>query len=76
MNKIYGFEGKVKYKVSDKFVEQFAEVFCYLPLAHVINEKIFVVHGRLFSSDGVKMFAIRAIDRLNDPPDKRKICCI
>ncbi|KAF5796269.1 putative protein-serine/threonine phosphatase [Helianthus annuus] len=59
MNKIYGFEGEVRSKLSDKFVELFAEVFCYLPLAHVINEKIFVVHGGRFSTDGVKLSDIR-----------------
>ncbi|KAJ0643740.1 Serine/threonine-protein phosphatase 5 [Helianthus annuus] len=49
MNKIYGFEGEVRSKLSDKFMELFAEVFCYLPLVHAINEKIFVVHGVLLA---------------------------
>ncbi|CAA2977990.1 serine threonine- phosphatase 5 isoform X2 [Olea europaea subsp. europaea] len=70
MNKIYGFEGEVKSKLSDKFVELFAEVFCCLPLAHVINEKIFVVHGGLFSVDGVKLSGIRKIDRFCEPPEE------
>ena len=70
MNKIYGFEGEVRSKLSEKFVELFAEVFCYLPLAHVINEKIFVVHGGLFSVDGVKLSDIRAIDRFCEPPEE------
>ncbi|KAF2302192.1 hypothetical protein GH714_033696 [Hevea brasiliensis] len=47
MNKIYGFEGEVRSKLSETFVELFAEVFCCLPLAHVINDKVFVVHGGL-----------------------------
>ncbi|KAL9992022.1 putative protein-serine/threonine phosphatase [Helianthus debilis subsp. tardiflorus] len=58
MNKIYGFE----------------EVFCYLPLAHVINEKVFVVHGGLFSTDGVKLSDIRAIDRFCEPPEEGIFC--
>ncbi|XP_021969695.1 serine/threonine-protein phosphatase 5 isoform X1 [Helianthus annuus] len=74
MNKIYGFEGEVRSKLSDKFVELFAEVFCYLPLAHVINEKIFVVHGGLFSTDGVKLSDIRAIDRFCEPPEEGLMC--
>jgi serine/threonine-protein phosphatase 5 len=69
MNKIYGFEGEVRSKLSEKFVELFAEVFCCLPLAHVINEKVFVVHGGLFSVDGVKLSEIRAIDRFCEPPE-------
>ncbi|PWA63702.1 serine/threonine-protein phosphatase 5 [Artemisia annua] len=74
MNKIYGFEGEVRSKLSDKFVELFAEVFCHLPLAHVINEKIFVVHGGLFSTDGVKLSDIRAIDRFCEPPEEGLMC--
>ena len=73
MNKIYGFEGEVRSKLSETFVELFAEVFCCLPLAHVINEKIFVVHGGLFSVDGVKLSDIRAIDRFCEPPEEGEI---
>ncbi|KAL6570842.1 Serine/threonine-protein phosphatase 5 [Orobanche gracilis] len=74
MNKIYGFEGEVKSKLSDAFVELFAEVFCCLPLAHVINEKVFVVHGGLFSVDGVKLSDIKAIDRFCEPPEEGLMC--
>ncbi|OMO83889.1 Tetratricopeptide TPR-1 [Corchorus capsularis] len=74
MNKIYGFEGEVKSKLNDTFVELFAEVFCCLPLAHVINQKVFVVHGGLFSVDGVKLSDIRAIDRFCEPPEEGLMC--
>nr|XP_048327993.1 serine/threonine-protein phosphatase 5 isoform X1 [Ziziphus jujuba var. spinosa] len=74
MNKIYGFEGEVRSKLNETFVELFAEVFCCLPLAHVINEKIFVVHGGLFSVDGVKLSDIRAIDRFCEPPEEGLMC--
>lgn len=70
MNKIYGFEGEVRSKLGEKFVELFAEVFCWLPLAHVINKKVFVVHGGLFSVDGVKLSDIRSIDRFCEPPEE------
>ncbi|CAK9176413.1 unnamed protein product [Ilex paraguariensis] len=70
MNKIYGFEGEVRSKLNETFVELFAEVFCCIPLAHVINEKIFVVHGGLFSVDGVKLSDIQAIDRFCEPPEE------
>ncbi|KAK4342238.1 hypothetical protein RND71_038054 [Anisodus tanguticus] len=74
MNKIYGFEGEVRSKLSEIFVDLFAEVFCCLPLAHVINGKVFVVHGGLFSVDGVKLSDIRAIDRFCEPPEEGLMC--
>ncbi|XP_038901673.1 serine/threonine-protein phosphatase 5-like [Benincasa hispida] len=70
MNKMYGFEGEVKTKLNGTFVELFAEVFCCLPLAYVLNEKVFVVHGGLFSVDGVKLSDIRRIDRFREPPEE------
>lgn len=74
MNKIYGFEGEVRSKLSETFVELFAEVFCFLPLAHVLNQKVFVVHGGLFSVDGVKLSDIKAIDRFCEPPEEGLMC--
>lgn len=70
VNKIYGFEGEVRSKLNETFMELFAEVFCCLPLAHVINEKVFVVHGGLFSVDGVKLSDIRTIDQFCEPPEE------
>lgn len=45
MNRIYGFEGEVKAKYDDKIFELFLEVFGHLPLAAVIEDKVFVTHG-------------------------------
>jgi serine/threonine-protein phosphatase 5 len=55
LNKMYGFEGEVKHKYDMKTYDLFASCFCYLPLAHLINKKILIVHGGLFSQDGVKL---------------------
>lgn len=74
MNKIYGFEGEVKSKYNESMIELFAEVFCCLPLAHVLNDKIFVVHGGLFSVDGIKLDDIKAIDRFREPPEEGLMC--
>lgn len=60
----------MKTKYNEQMAELFTEVFCALPLANVINEKVFVVHGGLFSSDGVKLSDIRAINRFREPPDE------
>jgi len=68
MNKIYGFEGEVKHKYPGVPFELFTEVFDTLPLAHIIGSKIYVVHGGLFGSDGIKIEHIQKIDRKNEPP--------
>ena len=69
MNKMYGFDGEVKAKYSVKLADLFQEVFQYLPLAVVLGEKVFVVHGGLFSRDGVTLDDLRKIDRFHEPPD-------
>lgn len=69
MNKIYGFEGEVKAKYDDTVMTIFSEVFCALPLAAVINNKVLVVHGGLFTKEGVTLNDIRGISRFHEPPD-------
>ncbi|KAI9501381.1 Metallo-dependent phosphatase-like protein, partial [Coemansia spiralis] len=54
MNQLYGFEGEVrhKYAVQGKRVfDLFQEVFEALPVAHLIGNKILVLHGGLYSND-------------------------
>jgi len=70
MNKLYGFEGEVTMKYDEELYQLFCEVFCLLPLCHVINRKVFVVHGGLFSRDGVKLDEIRQVNREQEPPDE------
>eukprot|EP01128_Nolandella_sp_AFSM9_P003309 TRINITY_DN140_c1_g1_i1.p1 TRINITY_DN140_c1_g1~~TRINITY_DN140_c1_g1_i1.p1 ORF type:complete len:484 (+),score=111.14 TRINITY_DN140_c1_g1_i1:1710-3161(+) len=68
MNKVYGFEGEVKAKYSELAMEMFTEVFNYLPLGHVIGKKVIVVHGGLFSQDGVTIADLQKVDRNQQPP--------
>merc|ERR1719277_251269 len=70
MNKLYGFEGEVTKKYDENLYQLFCEAFCLLPLAHVINDKIFVMHGGLFSRDGVTLDEIRKVNRDCEPPDE------
>eukprot|EP00741_Cyanophora_paradoxa_P015522 tig00020902_g14983.t1 len=71
MNKMYGFEGECRAKYpGDLIYELFSEMFCALPLACVIEKRVFVVHGGLFSKDGVKLDDLRAIDRFREPPEE------
>eukprot|EP01112_Ceratiomyxa_fruticulosa_P014721 TRINITY_DN4240_c0_g3_i1.p1 TRINITY_DN4240_c0_g3~~TRINITY_DN4240_c0_g3_i1.p1 ORF type:complete len:963 (-),score=237.71 TRINITY_DN4240_c0_g3_i1:64-2829(-) len=69
MNMMYGFEGEVKAKYNEKVYHMFSEIFCLLPLAHLISGKILVVHGGLFSSDDVTLDDIKNINRNREPPD-------
>mmetsp|Transcript_24751 Transcript_24751/g.21936 ORF Transcript_24751/g.21936 Transcript_24751/m.21936 type:complete len:330 (-) Transcript_24751:183-1172(-) len=74
MNKLYGFEGEVNHKYDPKTYEIFCDVFCYLPLSYVINKKVMVVHGGLFSEDGVKLDDLRSINRIREPPEAGHMC--
>uniref|UniRef100_A0A803V318 Calcineurin-like phosphoesterase domain-containing protein n=1 Tax=Ficedula albicollis TaxID=59894 RepID=A0A803V318_FICAL len=55
MNQIYGFEGEVKAKYTAQMFALFSEVFEWLPLAQCINGKVLIMHGGLFSEDGVTL---------------------
>ncbi|CAE7827018.1 PPP5C [Symbiodinium sp. CCMP2456] len=70
MNKLYGFEGEVTKKYDEELYQLFCEAFCLLPLCHVINNQVFVVHGGLFSKDDVTLDAIRKVNRDQEPPDE------
>eukprot|EP00026_Physarum_polycephalum_P008203 Phypoly_transcript_08282.p1 GENE.Phypoly_transcript_08282~~Phypoly_transcript_08282.p1 ORF type:complete len:493 (-),score=92.25 Phypoly_transcript_08282:20-1498(-) len=69
MNTTYGFEGEVKSKYSESIFDLFSAIFCLLPLAHVLNKKVLVIHGGLFSNDNVTLDDIRKLDRNMEPPD-------
>ncbi|POM79022.1 Serine/threonine-protein phosphatase 5 [Phytophthora palmivora] len=69
MNKIYGFEGEVKHKYDETVMQLFTEVFNWLPLAAVIENKVLVVHGGLFSEENVTLADIEKIDRNREPPE-------
>ena len=55
LTKMYGFEGEVLAKYDSPTYALFTHVFNYLPLGHIINKKVLVVHGGLFEKDGVKI---------------------
>lgn len=74
MGSIYGFHGEIRAKYNSVLVDLFRETFCWLPLAHLLSEKVLVVHGGLFSQDGVTLDDIRAIDRNMEPPGEGLMC--
>ncbi|XP_030632826.1 serine/threonine-protein phosphatase 5 [Chanos chanos] len=74
MNQMYGFEGEVKAKYTAQMFQLFSEVFQWLPLAQCINNKVLIMHGGLFSEDGVTLDDLRKIDRNRQPPDSGPMC--
>ncbi|KAJ1604299.1 putative phosphoprotein phosphatase related [Cryptosporidium canis] len=69
LNKLYGFEGEVLAKYDSGLYDLISEAFCFLPLAHVINDKVFVVHGGLCSEDNVKLSDIEQLYTRCEPAD-------
>lgn len=63
MNRMYGFEGECKAKYSERVFKLFSESFSALPLATLIGDKYFVLHGGLFSDDATSLDDIRKLDR-------------
>lgn len=59
--KMYGFEGEVKKKFTNQMAEFFTEIFCQLPLCHLINRKIFVSLSSLCLARGAYLLHELAI---------------
>ena len=74
LNKVYGFEQEVIAKYDSTIYEAFIRFFYSLPLAHCINHEILVVHGGLFSKDGVTLDDIRKIKRFKEVPETGIMC--
>lgn len=64
MNVPFGFTGEVLTKYGEEAYGAFQQMFSYLPLAHVINDDVLVVHGGLPRSKGVGLAEISALDRV------------
>lgn len=71
---MYGFEGEVLEKYGRDTFELFNESFKVLPLAHVINTKILVLHGGLFHREGVRLEDIQKLERRKTVPKEGLMC--
>ncbi|OWK14006.1 hypothetical protein Celaphus_00000327 [Cervus elaphus hippelaphus] len=73
INRIYGFYDECKRRYNIKLWKTFTDCFNCLPIAAIVDEKIFCCHGGL-SPDLQSMEQIRQIMRPTDVPDQGLLC--
>ena len=73
INRIYGFYDECKRRRSTKLWKLFTECFKCLPVAALVDDKIFCMHGGL-SPDLKTMEQIRRIQRPREVPDTGILC--
>lgn len=73
INRIYGFYDECKRRYNIKLWKTFADCFNCLPVAAIVDEKIFCMHGGL-SPDLHSMDQIRRVMRPTDVPDTGLVC--
>ncbi|XP_055846778.1 serine/threonine-protein phosphatase beta isoform isoform X1 [Episyrphus balteatus] len=73
INRIYGFYDECKRRYNVKLWKTFTDCFNCLPIAAIIDEKIFCCHGGL-SPDLQSMEQIRRLMRPTDVPDTGLLC--
>lgn len=73
INRIYGFYDECKQRYSVKLWKTFTDCFNCLPIAAIIDEKIFCCHGGL-SPELSDMGLIRNVKRPTDIPDSGLLC--
>ncbi|KAJ2469581.1 type 1 serine/threonine-protein phosphatase catalytic subunit glc7 [Coemansia sp. RSA 2337] len=73
INRIYGFYDECKRRYNIKRWKTFTDCFNCLPIAAIIDEKIFSMHGGL-SPDLISMEQIKRIMRPTDVPDTGLLC--
>jgi serine/threonine-protein phosphatase 5 len=69
MNRLYGFEKECVIKYNQNVFSKFSDVFCFLPVGHVIGNKVLVVHGGLFGDTTVTLSNIQNFNRVGQPPE-------
>lgn len=73
INRIYGFYDEVKRRFNIRLWKTFTDCFNCLPVAAIIDEKIFCTHGGL-SPDMQSLEQIRRLSRPTDVPDTGILC--
>ncbi|KAI8867820.1 protein phosphatase type 1 [Ramicandelaber brevisporus] len=73
INRIYGFYDECKRRYNIRLWKTFTDCFNCLPIAAIVDEKIFAMHGGL-SPDLQSMDQIRRVMRPTDVPDTGLLC--
>lgn len=73
INRVYGFYDECKRRYNIKLWKVFTECFNCLPVAALIDDKIFCMHGGL-SPELMSLDQIRKINRPTDVPDSGLLC--
>ncbi|KAL1437223.1 hypothetical protein MTO96_048943 [Rhipicephalus appendiculatus] len=73
INRVYGFYDECKRRYNIKMWKTFTDLFNCLPVAAIVDEKIFCMHGGL-SPDLQTMEQVRRIMRPTDVPDAGLLC--
>jgi diadenosine tetraphosphatase ApaH/serine/threonine PP2A family protein phosphatase len=67
INSIYGFEQEIAFKYNDEgLFGLFNEVFQHLPLCAIVNSLALVLHGGLFSQNGIKISDLEKLNRASE----------
>ncbi|PON88601.1 Serine/threonine protein phosphatase [Trema orientale] len=73
INRIYGFYDECKRRFSVRLWKMYTDCFNCLPVAAIVDDKIFCMHGGL-SPELDSLDQIRAIERPVDVPDQGLLC--
>ena len=75
INLRYGFKFEVLNKYDSlEIFDCFSEFFKFLPLGHILNKEILVLHGGLFSKENVTIDELKKIYRFIDVPLEGLMC--
>lgn len=64
LNERYGFEREILEKFDAEFFDAVQDTFKMLPLGHVVERQVLVVHGGLSGEHNVTLDELRSIDRM------------
>ena len=73
MNSMYGFEKECISKYNSITYRECSDMFNTLPLGHLLNKKILVVHGGIFTDETKTIEDVQKLDRFGQPPESGPI---